>query len=181
MLAVLILGAAALVVLELWPSAVALRSVLGLPFLLLGVGYVAINEIYGRERPDGAATILLTLALSLAIIVLTALGMYATSIAFTGRAFLLAELVVTAALAAVAVARRHSRGRRARAQLRLARRRPKLAWRSDGMKLAASCLVPMAVLAGLIVALSRPLPNAHVAGYGARWAVRGAGNTVQGE
>jgi len=173
MLAVLVLGAAALVILRAVPSATALRTALGLPFMLLGVGYVATCAIYTRERPDGAAALLFSLVFSVAIIVVTALALYAVGIAFTGSAILSAELVVTVALAVVAVARRSRSGTGARLTA---------AWRDRAsMTLAAACLVPIAVFAGLIVALSRPLANTHVAGYSALSAVRGAGASVDVE
>ncbi len=170
MLAVLVLGVAALLVLYDWPSVAALRTGLGLPFMLLGVGYAAACAIYAHERPDGATALLLSLAFSVAIIVLTALVLYAAGIAFTGKAILSAELVVTVVLAVIAVLRRGRSGTGAGLTA---------AWRGRiPLTLAAACMVPIGVFAGLIVVLSTPLPNSHVAGYSALWAVRGVGPSI---
>lgn len=169
LVAVLILGAGALLALLLWPSLVALRAGMGLPFMLLGVGYVGTSAIYGPDQPDGPGTLVLALSLSIVTIILVALGLYVTSVAFTGRSVLTAELGVTAVLAVLAMLRRVRGGYGGL----------KPAWPGRaGLTLAVSCLIPAAVFAGLIVSLSRPLPNRHVAGYSALWAVRGAGSSI---
>lgn len=171
LLAVLVIGAAALLALYQWPSITPLRAALGLPFLLFGVGYAATCAIYGPDRLDGSATIRLALTLSIAITVLTALTLYAANVKFTGRALLIAELATSAVMCAVARVRRQGdRGAIGR----------RFNWRNVvTSRLAWASLAPVAVFAGLIVLLSRPLPDSHVAGYSALWAVRAGSGSVE--
>jgi hypothetical protein len=155
LLAVVLAGGLTTVALFAAPHVVALRAMVGLPFLLLGPGYALMSALYARERPEPSMRVLLTLALSIAAMVLVGLALNAARIALTARALAIALLVVATVACLVAAVRRRDVSETASIAPARALRSPWL-W---------STTVLVAVFAGLLLALARPLPDSTVAGY----------------
>jgi uncharacterized membrane protein len=162
LLAVVLLGVLATLALFAAPHAVAIRAALGLPFLLLGPGYALMSALYARERPGAWMSLTLTLALSVAAMVLVGLTLNAARIPLTGRALAVALLVVVSAASLVAAVRRGAGSRTVTI-------RPSRALRSPWLW---STTMLVAVFAGLVVVLARPLPDHTFAGYTQLSAVR---------
>ena len=113
------------------------------------------SALYARERPGTSMSLMLTLALSIAAMVLVGLALNAARIALTARALALALLVVASAACLVAAVRRGDVAKTLSIGPSRALRSPWL-W---------STTVLVAVFAGLLVALARPLPDRTFAGY----------------
>jgi len=154
LLAVVALGALATLLLFAAPHALALRATLGLPFVILGPGYALTSALYAREPPEPAMRVLLTLALSIVAIVLLGLVLNAARTPLTGRALVLGLLIVATAACILAALRRRDADAPSIAPARLLRS-PWL-WSTAAL---------LAVFAGLLVALARPLPDPSYAGY----------------
>jgi hypothetical protein len=162
LLAVVLLGDLATISLFAAPHVVALRATLGLPFVILGPGYALMSALYAREPPEPATRLLepatrllLTLALSIVTMVLVGLALNAARIALTGRAFVLTLLVVATAACIVASVRRRGVGDAISISPAVVLRSPWL-W---------STTILLAVFAGLLVMVARPLPDPTYAGY----------------
>jgi hypothetical protein len=155
LLAVVLVGDLATISLFAAPHVVALRATLGLPFVILGPGYALMSALYAREPPEPATRLTLTLALSIVTMVLVGLALNAARIALTGRAFVLALLVVAAAACIVASVRR-------RGVVDAISISPAVALRSPWLW---STTILLAVFAGLLVMVARPLPDPTYAGY----------------
>lgn len=155
LLAVVLLGGLATLALLGAPHAVAIRAALGLPFLLLGPGYALMSAIYGRQTRDTSISLMLTLALSIAAMVLIGLALDAAHIALTERAMALALLAVASVASLVAALRRGDASK----TLSIA---PSRTLRSPWMW---STIALVAVFAALLVALAQPLGDRTFAGY----------------
>ena len=168
-LAVLLLGAVTCALVNYAPGEVALRAVFGLPFLLVGIGYVVMSAMFGDELPEGSMQLMLVPALSVASLILIALALDVSQIGLGRRA--IADTALGVALVAVTItAWRRRRGFVGGPQIRLgALARSRWTW---------SVLVAAAVFAGLLVVLARPLPNDRIAGYTALTSLRGPGSSV---
>jgi hypothetical protein len=155
LLAVVLLGGLTLAALFAAPHVVAIRAALGLPFLVLGPGYALMSALYAREQPGTSMSLMLTLALSVSAMVLVGLALNAARIALTARTLGVALLGVASAACLVAAVRRGGVPRALSIGPSGALRSPWL-W---------STAVLVAVFAGLVAALARPLPNRTFAGY----------------
>lgn len=134
-----------------------LRIAAGVPLVLVLPGY-AVSRALFAEGVDVGARVLWTLALSIALTILAALGLDAAGIPLTGLAFaaVAAEVTVIAGLVAVI------RGARPAAP------RPRL-------DLLAAAAVLTATFVALLVWLRDPDPNPHVPGFTGLSAVRADG------
>jgi uncharacterized membrane protein len=155
LLAVVLAGVLALLASLATPHLVALRAIFGLPFLILGPGYALTSALYRREPPEPAMRLLLSLALSIAAIILVGLALNVVGIALGQQALITALLVVSASACGIAATRRQvERGPESFAPAR-ALRSPWL-W---------STTILLTIFAGLLAALARPLPDSDYAGY----------------
>ncbi len=155
---VLAVGLVCLVVVVAAPELVVVRTVLGLPFLLIGVGFCVMRAALGRYRPEPAVQFLLSAGLSIAAGILVGLALYVLGIAFDARSVIAGDCVVAAVAAGVAQRRSGLRG-----------------WPVPGGisgAWVAAVLAAVVVFAGAVIALSRPLADGSVAGYTALTAVR---------
>jgi hypothetical protein len=167
--AVLALGIAVCLVVNLAPGLVAVRTVLGLPFLLAGVGYAMMAALYGDEPPEGSMQLMLVPALSVASLILLALALHVTRLGIDARTFADATLVLVAIASVIATLRRRSgRFEPGPPALRSALR-SRWTW---------SVVVVAAVFAALLAILARPLPNDHIAGYTALSGLRAGGGAI---
>jgi len=155
LLAVVLVGVLTTVALFAAPHTVALRATIGLPFLLLGPGYALMSALYAREQPETSMRLLLTLALSIAAMVLVGLTLNAARLALTARALSIALLVVATTACLVAAVRRRDGSETVSISPARALRSPWL-WSTGAL---------VAVFAGLLVALAQPLPDSTFAGY----------------
>jgi uncharacterized membrane protein len=169
LMAVLIIGCAAAAAVIAFPHVPALRTAVGVPFLLFGQGYAVMSALFARELPEPSVRVMLALALSVATIIAVGLVLAAADIPLTGSALVTSLLVVTFVAVAIAVIRQ---------PLDAAPRRRISASDVARSRWLWSALVAGAVFALLLVALSRPLPNTRVAGYTELWALRAAGGKV---
>jgi hypothetical protein len=112
---------------------------------------------------------MLSLALSVATIIATGLVLGAADVPLTGSALVISLLAVTLVAVAVAVIRAPLAAAPGARIPVGALARSSWLW---------SALVATGVFALLVVALSRPLPNAGVAGYSELWGLRAAGGNV---
>jgi hypothetical protein len=171
LLPVVLLGALTTLAVVAFPHLVALRATFGLPFLLLGPGYALMRALFARDRLEASMRVLLALALSIATIVLVGLALNAAQIALTARSLAVAVLIVTAVACVVAAVR----DRDLRETMSVT---PARALRSPWLW-SVSTLI--AVFAGLLVLLSRPLPDGAFAGYTQLSALRSGAGGVRVE
>lgn len=155
---VLAVGLVCLIVVVLAPGLVVVRTLLGLPFLLVGVGFCVMRAVLGRYRPEPAVQFLLSAGLSIAAGILVGLALYALGLAFDARSVIAGDCAVAAVAAGVAQRRSG------------ARRWPALGGVSGAWIGAA--LAAVVVFAGAVIVLSRPLADGSVAGYTALTAIR---------
>ena len=167
--AVLVLGVALCLVVNLAPGLTAVRTVLGLPFLLAGVGYVMMAALYGDELPEGSMQLMLVPALSVSALILLALLLHVSRLGIDARSFADAALILVAIAAVVASVRRRS-GRFEPTPVAVgAALRSRWTW---------SVLVVAAVFAVLLAILARPLPDDQIAGYTALSSLRAGGGAI---
>jgi hypothetical protein len=166
---VLVLGVALCLVVNLAPGLTAVRTVLGLPFLLAGVGYAMMAALYGDELPEGSMQLMLVPALSVCALILTALVLHVSRLGIDARSFADAALILVAITSVIASVRRRS-GRFEPIPVPLgAALRSRWTW---------SVLVVAAVFAVLLAILARPLPNDQIAGYTALSSLRARGGAI---
>jgi uncharacterized membrane protein len=166
LLTVVLVGGLTTLALYATPHFAALRAVLGLPFLLLGPGYALTSALFAHEQSETSVRLVLTLALSIAAMVLVGVALDAAGIALTARALDLALLAVATAACGVAAVRRRSAPT-------TESREPARALRSPWLWSTAALV---AVFAVLVAVLARPLPDKTFAAYTQLSALRsGAG------
>jgi uncharacterized membrane protein len=168
LLAVVLVGGLTTLVLFAAPHVVALRASLGLPFLLLGPGYALTSALFVREHAETSLRLPLTLALSIAAMVLVGLALDAAGIALTARALDVALLVVASAACGVATVRRRSETTTESLQPARALRSPWV-WSTAAL---------VAVFAVLLAVLARPLPDNTFAAYTQLSALRSGADGV---
>ena len=169
---VLAAGIVTCLAVNLIPDATAVRAVFAIPFLLLGVGYLIMVAAFGNDLPDGSLQVLLVPALSIAGVILMALGLDVAKFPLNARAFADAALVLAGVTAAIAGLRRRGQ------EVSLPRLPVRAAARS---RWTWSLLLAAAVFAALLIVLARPLPDSHIAGYTALSSLRGPGSSVRVE
>jgi uncharacterized membrane protein len=178
LLPVVLLGALTTLAVVAFPHVVALRATFGLPFLLLGPGYALMRALFARDRLEASMRVLLALALSIATIVLVSLALNAAQIALTARSLAVAVLITTAVACLVTAVRdRHLPETIPLAPLRVPQA-PSRVLRSPWLW-SVSTLI--AVFAGLLVLLARPLPDGAFAGYTQLSALRSGAGGVRVE
>lgn len=160
------LGAAAVYII---PHATPVHVVLSLPFLLVGQGYLLTAAVLGGESLTGSARLMLSLAFSIAAIVLVALALDVLGFAITTKS--LADSLAVAAWLAAAVATRRDVGAVSDVPDRELRRGHTAAW-SIGLGLIAVCFTIALVL------LAHPLSNTAIASYTQLWARRAPSGTI---
>jgi uncharacterized membrane protein len=154
----------------IFPDAVPLRAAAGLPFLLFAPGYALVAAFWGTAPLDVAMRVVLAVALSVAACILVALGCQLFDVPVTARTTTLALLVVIVVGGGVALVRRSAAD--ASGPGPAPSLRPVRAW----MIAIATCILAFTIL---LTALRRPLPNPHVAGYSALWALPEGSSRVQ--
>jgi uncharacterized membrane protein len=162
LLPVVLLGALTTLAVVALPHLVALRATLGLPFLLLGPGYALTRALFGGERLEASMQVLLALALSIATIVLVGLALNAAQIALTARSLAVAVLIVTAVACVVTAVRDRDLPETTSVASSRSLRSPSRVLRSPWLW---SVITLIAVFAGLLALLARPLPDRAFAGY----------------
>jgi hypothetical protein len=167
--AVLALGVAVCLVVNLAPGLVAVRTVLGLPFLLAGVGYAMMAALYGDELPEGSMQLMLVPALSVASLILLALVLHVSRLGIGARTFVDATLILVAIASLIAVLRRRSGHFEPSPPALRSALRSRWTW---------SAIVVAAVFAALLAILARPLPDDHIAGYTALSGLRAGGGEI---
>lgn len=144
------------------PDAQAAQAPLGAALGLCGLGYALTCALWAPRRPTGAETLLLSLALSIAGMIVIALVLDLAGIALERRTLIIATIGVTSVCVVVAWLRRP----------RAATVEPRV---RDALLMAT---VPVAVLIAALIVLDRPIANDALAGYTQLWATRGPGDTV---
>ncbi|MGA2013584.1 MAG: DUF1616 domain-containing protein [Solirubrobacteraceae bacterium] len=172
------LGAAAGVLEWAVPGAVVLRTLLGLPFLLIGQGYLVSRAVFPGDALAPSVRLLVSLAFSIAAIIIVALALAVIGVAITPAALTVA-LVVAAAAAGAAGSRRPPTPAPVEPGVSPERDggpdRDRRVARRPGpgtVRWLAGLAVAAAIVAGALFALARPLPNSTVAGYTRLWALR---------
>jgi hypothetical protein len=166
---VLAVGGAMCLAVYLLPHVVALRAVFAIPFLLLGVGYVIMSAAYGGELPEGSMQVLLVPSLSIAGLILLALGLNVFKAPLDARTIAVASLTLAAIACTVAAVRRRGPGAPARSVRPAAVLRSRWVW---------SILIAAAVFAVLLTVLGRPLPDQNIAAYTALSSLRSGASAV---
>src|SRR6202034_2252732 len=117
---------------------------------------------FGGERLEASMQVLLALALSIATIVLVGLALNAAQIALTARSLAVAVLIVTAVACVVTAVRDRDLPETTSVASSRSLRSPSRVLRSPWLW---SVITLIAVFAGLLALLARPLPDRAFAGY----------------
>jgi hypothetical protein len=169
LLFVLVVGGAMCLAVYLLPRVVALRAVFALPFMLVGLGYVIMSALYGGELPEGSMQVLLVPALSIAGLILLALGLDAVKAPLDARTIAVASLALASIASVVAAARRRGQGTLAASVHPGAILRSRWVW---------SILIAAGVFAVLLTVLGRPLPDQNIAAYTALSSLRSGPSAI---
>ncbi|MGO9957307.1 MAG: DUF1616 domain-containing protein [Solirubrobacteraceae bacterium] len=170
LMAVLVAGCiAAVAAVVTLPHMQALRTAVGVPFLLFGQGYAVMSALFARELPEPSVRVLLAFTLSVATIIAVSLVLAAAGVPLTGPALVVGLLLVAFVAVVVGTIRQPidavSQGRISVGNVA----RSRWLW---------SSLVAVGAFVVLLIALSRALPNTSVAGYTTLWALRGPSGDV---
>jgi hypothetical protein len=168
LLVVVLGGALTALALFALPGVVALRVILGVPFLILGPGYSLTSAVFPHDPPDLSMRVALSLGLSIASAVLAGLVLNAVRIELTAHALLVAQLTITVVSCLVAWVRRGEPIAPVRPVGPAVLRSPWF-W---------STALLLAVFASLLALLARPLPDRAFAGYTQLAALRAAHNGI---
>ena len=150
-LATLVAGACLLIL----PLPVALRAMLGLPLLLVAPGWTLTAALFAARAIDPVMRALLTIALSIAILIVAGVLMYAAGVRLGAGSFTAVAVGVTVVAALVA------ERRNALAEIRL----PTRPWPATALLIGAVALTALAV----VFARRTPTSDA-IAPYSALWA-----------
>ena len=168
-LSVVMLGAAAAAAVYAFPHAVAVRAALGLPFLLVGQGYLLSCAIFVRGQVEPSARLTLSLAFSFASMIVVGLALDVVGVAITTKALTVALVGVGFVAAVVGLVRDPRDPARGGARAAL---RPEVVRWTLGLGIGIT------IFAIALVLLARPLPNTTVAGYTQLWALRAADGSI---